>query len=596
MLEELLKALGLSGSAGATQTPKTPVPVRAAPAMSDIPAQSMTPEANTFTPPKDVPYWKTPAETIEGYEGLTIPQGVGRAMGGVADLASDFATEVAVPGVNTGVQIVSDAGEAVGTSILDGIDGIKGGFNTSDIPKPELVAAAASVNDVVAKKPAVKDILDTAATIDPSVVKKLTPEQQAEVDKAAAVAADALLNKDDNDDPQSIMEGAAGLLGSLFEDKAIQQALMYYTGARLMGYSGSGSGMAAGQVLLKGWDNKAKTDLLTAKADEKKAANDAIDMSKSVTMFDTRTKKKVSGFGSKSGKFVAEGSDKVTSYKDSGLVPYNTDVHRTFEEIDTEMVSETNAMVASTLANIKSSSGDDGEKYTTAGYQQVDELFGDGEALRRLLLHTTRSMKEAGVDYNTPEFKSAFASTIQRNLRDVASGKYSESDAPAMSDLIGKMTEGWLKADLTGEGPVPSFVLGKAEWGEDGTVSYDKDFTLHPEDSLKLHKQSTLVTSSLIDEAVRNGNTPAKARHLITKTKTIKKLAKIFKDEVMSDKTARIFWTEHSSDSKIKTNAFNAWLSSSQKDIDDKFMGMNNASVKDKVSRLYDEDFQTKKK
>jgi len=169
-----------------------------------------------------------------------------------------------------------------------------------------MIAKQEAIKAAVYKQPSITNILDTAAAIDPAVIKGLTPEDDAEAKKAGDIAAELLLN-DKETDPKTVMESAAGFLGGLFEDKAIQQALIYYTGSRLIGYSGSGSGIAACSVLLQGWANQDKKDLLTqtatAKAADEKSANDALDMSKTVTMWDPKAKQAVSGYMSKSGKF-----------------------------------------------------------------------------------------------------------------------------------------------------------------------------------------------------------------------------------------------------------------------------------------------------
>jgi len=388
---------------------------------------------------------------------------------------------------------------------------------------------------------------------------------------------------------QEMMKGAASFLGELWDDEAIQHAFVYYMGARLMGYSGSGSGMAAGQVLLKGWDNKAKSDLALgvsdAKAAEAKLKSQTLDMSKTVKMFNPRTNQIIEGYAAPNGNFQEMGSDKTYAAKDLDYLTYDSSRHKTREEMSKELMTSTTNITNKTLANIRTQSIGDNPKYTSEQYKQVDDLFGDGNAARDVILQVTRAMDEAGVKTNTLAFRSAIEGTIQRQIRDVASGKYKGTEMVA--DLVGKVNEDMLKADLKGEGGIPDFIYGKAtKWSKAGVENVEDGFEMPPADSLRLHTKSTAITRDIIDYIVRNDlATPAKARHLITKQKTIKELGAVFQEVVMQSPENIKYWTDQATEAK--TNAFSVWLDSAGKESEQKYMGLNNPIALKKVNEFY---------
>jgi|TARA_B100000035_G_scaffold148704_1_gene126777 hypothetical protein len=127
-------------------------------------------------------------------------------------------------------------------------------------------------------------ITDAASGIDKDEVDKdLDPEDDSKVQD---MAENIVSRIDGGESPSEAIRKESSLLGDLFGNKNIQRALVYYLGARLMGYSGSGSGMAAGQVLLSGMEADAKAEKLRLKSEAEAAAKNAIDMSKVVTMVD----------------------------------------------------------------------------------------------------------------------------------------------------------------------------------------------------------------------------------------------------------------------------------------------------------------------
>ena len=440
------------------------------------------------------------------------------------------------------------------------------------------------------KDPDIAQLAKKVGEIDiTSIEKQLTPEQLAAAKVAGDAAGDAA---GDGHDVKSVFETAGGYLGDMFSSKAVQQALMYYTMSRMMGYSGSGSGMAAGQVLMAGWEKEADQELKAQTLANKNAAtkleNDTLDMSKTVSMFNTKNKRVIQGYMSKSGNFQEVGSDKTYKATDLDYVTYKPSLHKTYEEIDDKLLTDTNQLVASTLAGIKSNEDD------YSSYETANELYSDGNAVRGLIQLATRDLKSAGVEYGTTEFRVAMEQTVQNHIREVAKGKYSSGKSPLVADLAGIVEANYIKANFKGGG-VPQFVFGKAKWDDDGKIDgYDEDFKMQSGGEAKLLKQANSVTNKLIDNFVKLNHPKAKINHLITKQKTIVKMAKIFQENVMSDKASREHWSTIAE--KRGNNPFNAWLNGSKLNSDDKLNGLNSPAIRKLFDQMYDKDFEKKKK
>jgi len=423
-----------------------------------------------------------------------------------------------------------------------------------------------------------------------AVESELTPEEiaaaKAAAEAAAAAAGDGYSVKD-------AFKAAGGYLGDMFESKAVQQALMYYAMSRMLGYSESGSGMAAGKVLMTGWEKEADQELkaqtLSAKNAATKLENDTLDMSKTVSMFNTKNKRVIQGYMSKSGNFQEVGSDKTYKATDLDYVTYKPALHKTYDEIDSKLLTDTNQLVASTLAGIK----DDEDTYSN--YKVAANLYGDGNAVRDLISVATRDLKSAGVEYGTTEFRIAMEQTVQNHIREVASGKYKDGKSPLVADLAGIVEANYIKADLKRQGTVPQFVFEKATWDDKGNITgYDEDFKMQSGGESKLIRQANSVTNQLIDNFIKLNHPKAKVNHIITKQKTIAKLAKIFKDNVMSDKASRTHWSDIAEGRG--NNPFNAWLNGSKLNSDHKLNGVNSPAIRKLFDQMYDKDFEKKKK
>jgi len=598
MLEDLMSTLGLGG-------PTTPAPV---PAPQSVPTpQSDIPAPYVAAIPQDTPNVRglygditIPAPSTE-----SIPYRMGQMVGNPVEGGVDGLIPIAEPVRN----IIDRARDIIGFGADATFEDLKAGF-TGEGSKADwnnvdpgtgadkayaeaMIAKQESIKEVIRAQPPVKDLLNAAAKVDPSVVATLTPEQEAEVQRQAELAAKLLESKEETD-PKTVMSMAGKALGSLFEDKAIQQALIYYTGARLMGYSGSGSGMAAGQVLLQGWANQDKQDLLTqtatSKANAKKAENDALDMSKTVSMWDPRTRQQEIGYMSKSGNFQRSSGGEIYNARKQGLQTYDKSnpMHRTYEELDSSNVKNMDNSVKDVLANISNNS----EIYPIEQRQAAQALFADGADLNEAYAIVNRSARLSGVDTSSVAYQTATTNSIRKYMMRTIKNPtdaFSGNNVAAMADAI---RSDQLKADLTVEGSLPEFVFGKGTWTADGVSQMEEDYQLPYEAVATLNKRVDSINAGLMADAAKNKHSPEKIRSLITPTKTLQRLAGIFKDTVMKDPAALKHWSDKADGAN--TNAMGAWLASGKSTADHKYLGINNPDIAAKFELLVDKQLQKK--
>ena len=439
----------------------------------------------------------------------------------------------------------------------------------------------------------VQDLIAEMKKLDPEdpIDSNLGAEAQIKIEKASKIVTKGWF---DGVDLSKMMSAAGNFLGDIWADPAVKSALTYYVGSRLMGYSASGSGMAAGEVYVKGVEQQNKIDVVNAKADKdaaiaaKKATQP--DMSKTVEMFDRKSKKIVSGNMAPNGDFYLPGSDVAFNAAKAGLVTYKSGLkdHRTFEEIDNDMITYSNDAVVDAISLLD----EDSFPYI----DQVKRLFSDGQAVDSMVLHASRRLKEQGVDYGTTAFRAALSGTLKTEIEKIAKNGGTDTNESMMKDLIGAVEANWLKSNLLKQGPVPKFVLGKyTDWGKDGKgMEYDSDFELSSVDTSKLFKTASGINEAFLLTA--DGKYPkqiAKNHSIITQTKTIQKLAMIFKKEVMTDKASAKHWQQIAD--KTDSNAFSSWLQSASMDdaqAPSKYNGLNQESVMSQVEKLYDKQFK----
>jgi hypothetical protein len=591
ILEDLMKSLGLGG-------PTTPAPV---PQSVSVPTpQSDIPVPYVVPVPQDTPNVRGLYGDITIPEPSTesIPYRMGQVIGNQVEGGVDGLIPIAEPVRN----IIDRAMGIIGRGSDASFEDLKAGF-TGEESKANwdidpgtgsdkdyaaaMLTKQAAIKKVISTQPKVKNILDSAAGIDPAVVEGLSPEDQAKADEAARRAALAL---EDDNDPEEVMSGASKFLGSLFDDPAIRQALIYYTGARLMGYSGSGSGMAAGNVLLQGWANQDKQDLLTQTANAKKAEDDALDMSKTVSMWDPRTRKQEIGYMSKSGNFQRSSGGEIYNAREQGLQTYDKSnpMHRTYEELDSSNVKNMDNSVKDVLANISNNS----EIYPLEQRQAAQALFADGADLNEAYAIVNRSARSSGVDTGSVAYQTATTNSIRKYImRTIKNPEdaFSGNNTAAMADAI---RTDQLKAELTVEGSIPEFVFGKGTWTADGVSQMEEGYELPYEAMSKLYKRVDSLNAGLMADAAKNKHSDVKIRSLITTTKTLQRLASIFKDTVMKDPEALRHWTDIAESSN--TNAMGAWLASGKSTADHKYLGINNPDIAAKFELLVDKQLKKK--
>lgn len=376
---------------------------------------------------------------------------------------------------------------------------------------------------------------------------------------------------------KEMMKGAAGYLGELWGDKAIQNALVYYLGARLMGYSGSGSGMAAGQVLLGGWDNQAKSDLYDKQQKAKADANKAIDQTKTADFWDPKTKKKITGYMSKDGSTFYQVTSAGISKKpinpaSMGLVSYKKDAHLTPNEMLAKLQDTSNATTERHIQTLLSVSS-----YTDEDKEKLREFFGDGRATRDLVSLATREMRSAGMDINDPAFTAAIQNIITTAMDEQVSGQRTGNYDETIKSMYGDWRESQLTADFSGKGDIPKFVYGKAtSWKSDGTPDgYDTKFKATATNKATFNNNLMKLVSRLV---TRNKDlTEEQALIRITPIRVTQEMARIFKSTVMKSKVAREFWTQQAE--KVGSNAFMLWMREGGEDNEDKYMGLNTSLI-----------------
>jgi len=440
----------------------------------------------------------------------------------------------------------------------------------------------------VQKDPDALSLMSMAQGIDPS---KLLPQLGSEDKTTIEKEGDGALEKLFNGTVKTLkgaMTLAAEGLGSLWGETAIKNALIYYMGARLMGYSASGSGMAAGDVLIKGWETQAAADVVTAKADAEAAKDAAIDQTKSVQMWDKKTKKIIDGYASKDGKSFYQVTDKglardgdgeliVINPVSSGLVTYKSGTHKTFEEIKASLLDSTNKNTNDVIKKLNAN-----PDYKASDLAALNQNFGDGRAAREVLEVITREMEEAGTDYGTASFNIMFQNLMTTTMEKQAKGLRKGDHGEEMSSMIGEWREMQLKDSLTGEGDIPAFIYGKAtEWDAGGAVvEYEDGFDASGHAKGELETKIESIKNYWVKSAIKNGTSEQKANERITTTRVVQELGRLFKSTVMKDPNARKYWTGQAGD---RSNAFMAWMTSNDtKTInhEHQYLGLNAPEVR----------------
>ena len=508
------------------------------------------------------------------------------------DVKKDLATNQAI--IDAKVENLSFNPEALKLSLkplLERRDMLESKLKDSSSWRKKILAES-----VVEEDPDSLSIMSMAQGMDPT---KLMPQLGSQDKTTIKKEGDSALDKF-FDGTVKTLKGAMTLagegLGSLFAQKPIQQALIYYMGARLMGYSGSGSGMAAGQVLINGWDNQAAADLVTSKAQDKAIADSAIDQTKTVEMWDKKTKQIITGYSSKDGKSfyqVTKGglSEKPINPAASGLVTYKSGSHKTFDEINKDILDSTNKTTNDFIKTLNSN-----EDYSDSDLAALNQTFGNGRAARDVLEVVTREMQEAGTDYDNAAFTAMFqnmlTTTMEKQAKGLRKGDYGEETA----SMVGEWREMQLKNNLTREGNIPEFIYGKAtEWGDKGVTKYEDGFDASGQAKGMLETKINSLRNYWVKSAVTNGATTQEANEKITTTRVAQELGRLFQNTVMLDPIARTYWTDQAGD---RSNAFMSWMQSndtSNINHEHQYLGLNSSKVRDLAVDIdFDKKFNMK--
>lgn len=423
----------------------------------------------------------------------------------------------------------------------------------------------------------VKVLTDIATNEKPP---SLAPDVDQKVQKAAKVASDGV---NDNQPPKTMLGLAGNMLGDIFSDPAVQQALVYYTGARLMGYSASGSGMAAGGILKAGWEQQAELEkqngsLLKAAERDKRP-----DLTNTVEMWDARTRSIVSGHMAPNGDFYpSDESFPAGNARSLGLVNYKSSIHKTHADLNNDLVTYANKAVTNTLGAL------DSDKYKYKS--DATNLFIDGGAVSEVVSLVAERFRGTGMDYGNASFRQSIERAIRSKVKDVAMNGPDDNDI-LVSDLTSGIESNFLKADLFNQGRVPSFVLEKVKWDGNKPGGVVDDYKVTDKNVSLLFKNASNLTNQIINQADQAyPDSKESTRSKVTNHKTIVNLAKVFKDTVMKDKDTAVYWQQLGE--KTGSNAFIAWVNSGGSAAEQKYLGLNNPDVNKAIAQMYDASFK----
>ena len=431
----------------------------------------------------------------------------------------------------------------------------------------------------------VQDLLKEMEKLGPEdpIDPNLGAEAQIKIEKASKIVTKGWF---DGVDLSKMMSAAGNFLGDIWADPAVKSALTYYVGSRLMGYSASGSGMAAGQVYVKGVEQQNKIDVVNAKADKDAAIaakkSTQPDMSKTVQMFDKNTNTVVEGNMAPNGDFYFPGTDKAVNAHKFGLVTYKSGYHKTNDDITQELMDTVQKTTDSTLATLTDDNFDFGTEARIA--------FQDGISGQEMVMSTVRSLQNSGVNMDTPQFKTSLIATMKRAIQKVAK-KGPNEDGVIGADLASEVQAMMIKADIRGQGGVPDFVFSRPKsWDGSKPSGKMEDWDMDSTVISGMMKTVNSLSSAYIREnsdGTYAGN--QKARQKSTPTKVIRGLAKIFKEEVMSDPAAATYWRDLSMNDQSST-AFATWFNSTLKGgkPEQKYKGFNNPEIMALTNKIYD--------
>jgi len=345
---------------------------------------------------------------------------------------------------------------------------------------------------------------------------------------------------------KDMMEGAVNALGELWDDKAIQNAFVYYMGSRLMGYSASGSGMAAGQVLLKGWDNQADADLLDQTATAKAAENDAVDMSKTVNYVDKYGNfQKV--YASKNGKSLNHPKLGTIDVSKTGWRPAATgEKDRQTRKLDaTDSVNRIQDQILNRL-NTQTKNADGEGMYDKGNVAKVTQMFQEAGLSQQMVDSYTDSYGIDGLEKSIPMLRRAMESYSSA----VANG-----EEVKIASLMGHLDRAMITSGVV---QVP-----KSIYHSEGKVVGTEAMNILSERLNKIHGEQNVIISKANDLKTVTEDQKEELKYVMkteaTKSHILIQLNKSF--QAIPPKHMD-FWKKQAKDSNM-SSPFIMWLASS---------------------------------
>ena len=568
---------------------------------------------------------------------------VGQAVTSIGE-ATDYVTD----GVSTAVDMVADTADYVGSNIADDYTkGREGGtpneewktvaeLNADEEPVPELAAAPPEVNkeadninissqtqetldvaeeDLIRVNPEAKEIISAAKTVDPKSLSTISESDNQLIESEAIKAATNIKDPNVKEDPKTIMEKAGSMLGEIFSDPAVRRALIYYTGSRLLGFSGVGSG----QILVSGWNQQSKNEQamkiakmeadirketgdarieaarVLAKAKKEESDSDKTDaktkadklwttpnLDSTATFFDELSNVRYTGNVAPNGDlyYSQGGKQYVVNVNKAGLVSNDKSVHKTHGEQKIELLNSTTKSMEAILRDL-----DDNGEFT----QVTRDTFRDGVNVSEMVNNIARKFKNTNLDMNNAEFMMVLNNSVIKSVQRMA--KQGPNENRLLSGDLSSMAESMMiQTNVLGGDKVPQFVFNKASsWNKGNPEAKVSGFLMDPVLNTDMMTTAKNITMSQITKAL--GNNPTEEQKVnaysnITPTNTFARLGAMFKKNVMSDPKASQYWN---SKAGKDTNAFGAWLTSGRNNVnhEHKYMGFNSPKMLKMVDNLY---------
>ena len=458
------------------------------------------------------------------------------------------------------------------------------------LSEEEFLAEKRKENEIQTKDDSANDVKNKVGNMTPQtriqvedgLLTENTPENLAEAQRIA----DAAANKIKGGSTMSeVVEDAKGIFGDLFSSKAFQRAFIYYLGSRLMGYSASGSGMAAGQILMQGWEQQDKLDAATAKttAETKKAAATAAAPSKQGSLWSSSTQSEIPGWWNKDEtKFYVQGEGgqpQAVDWIGKGYTKFDKDKNLTIDqqvEAGTLNTSQRAANIAGPIiAELKAKEDEVGIAKVKAS--ATDESISSMWSALKDYTKGNPSLK-----INTPEMQKTVNQAYRQYLQGVAKGDFEGTE------YARALVERQLVTTKIGRGSdsvAPSASVFTT--GESGTEPMTGNALVEgmsvvrkARDAMESQMKAALNHPD-VDEKTKESIKSAMKDDVLTLSETMAVLERRFEQHT-AKKDSKKFWQRLAEgtygDSKKSSNPFMLWLTRPEAEYGygslDKILGM----------------------